>query len=39
MSQIKDGKPFNHSEWRTATNKEKAEVFETIAKFSDVKWR
>lgn len=37
MSDVKDGKPFNHSTWRSATPKEKAKVFNTIAKFTNVK--
>jgi len=37
MSNVKDGKPFNNSKWRSATPKEKAKVFNTIARFSNVK--
>lgn len=33
----KDGKPFNHLNWRSATPKEKAKVFDTIAKFTNIK--
>lgn len=37
MSEVKDGKPFNHLNWRSATSKEKAKVFDTITKFTNIK--
>lgn len=37
MSEVKNGKPFENSQWKTATPKQKAKVYDAIAKFSNTK--